>query len=641
MICYRNKLIVAFKDHLGWIRYARLDSTDPDMPWIPLYGEIIAGRSTSARPALTTFTSANLSAGNRFGYDIFAAVKGRSNNKTYFINFSRIIFKQYLKSIGLGVGYFLDESALSATTYNNRLYVFLRDRQNKIQFTNSIDGENWDSNWINLGGEVTRRAAPAPIVFKGKLFVFITRHSDISGRQVWKKTGNNVGNNAITWSNWEEITHLPEKIGISDNGPVAAIFKDKLYIFVHTNGGIYAISSFDSKNWSNWEALPNPPKPWRYSCSGSSAGVCSFNNQLVLFARMLRVKDGAYHAEIFEIASNSYGSWAGSGWKSLNFESPSDPVVREFKGKLYIFARNKWNGLSQNIKSTKWTGWVSMPGSDGLTASGPGISIFNNKLFLFARTLKYGLKNTVTSDGKNWTGWSNLSVNASSLYGPFEPKVENLPVYSEIGYACWLLPHWMMNHIFKDKMKHTSTEVKTENVYSHHSNYGIHVSSKYLEFSKTNHYPFWINFSTHAWIGGGITSNYSYNFEYPWHEMAHAILGAMGIGVGHNAVNLEPGIQDAALKELKKLFGRPMPQEKQGKRPLGFAGWYSEGIQHDFMDVLIHYFNKGNQLRNMIVYDQQYGKNVEQKTLLKLKYNWIKKHIFHGLEFGSNSELLL
>ncbi|MBI4470967.1 MAG: hypothetical protein HY650_16760 [Acidobacteria bacterium] len=96
LILYRNKLVMAYKDHQGWIRYARWDNVDPTTPWIGR--GIIGWASTHQHPALGTlnrrpFLSGNDYATSNFGHDLFAVVNdSRNNGLLWFINFSRAIF---------------------------------------------------------------------------------------------------------------------------------------------------------------------------------------------------------------------------------------------------------------------------------------------------------------------------------------------------------------------------------------------------------------------------------------------------------------------------------------------------------------------------------------------------------------------
>ncbi|MBI4470940.1 MAG: hypothetical protein HY650_16620 [Acidobacteria bacterium] len=96
LIVYRNKLVMAYRDHQGWIRYAYWDSADPTTPWVGR--EIIAWASTQQRPGLGAlnrrpFLSGNDYATSNFGDDLFAVVNdSRTNGLLWFINFSRGIF---------------------------------------------------------------------------------------------------------------------------------------------------------------------------------------------------------------------------------------------------------------------------------------------------------------------------------------------------------------------------------------------------------------------------------------------------------------------------------------------------------------------------------------------------------------------
>ncbi|MBW2307020.1 MAG: hypothetical protein JRG73_08810 [Deltaproteobacteria bacterium] len=97
LIVYRNKLVMAYRDPWGWIRYARWDNAGPFGPWIG--GGIIDGsRRTEHRPALGVldrrpFITPNAAwAAANFGHDLFAAITDITTDAIMFVNFSRAIF---------------------------------------------------------------------------------------------------------------------------------------------------------------------------------------------------------------------------------------------------------------------------------------------------------------------------------------------------------------------------------------------------------------------------------------------------------------------------------------------------------------------------------------------------------------------
>jgi hypothetical protein len=96
---YRNKLVAAYRDHQGYISYARWDNADPAGPWVGR--EAIAGGLTSHRPVLAVFdrrasgSALDYSTSN-FGNDLFAAVNGYGDDALWVANCSREIFRQDL-----------------------------------------------------------------------------------------------------------------------------------------------------------------------------------------------------------------------------------------------------------------------------------------------------------------------------------------------------------------------------------------------------------------------------------------------------------------------------------------------------------------------------------------------------------------
>lgn len=94
---YRNKLVAAYRDVAGWVRYSRWDNADPRLlPWVG--GDIIDGLArTDHRPALGWLNRRpSLTAGDyassSFGHDLFAAITRTGTTDIAYVNFSRAIF---------------------------------------------------------------------------------------------------------------------------------------------------------------------------------------------------------------------------------------------------------------------------------------------------------------------------------------------------------------------------------------------------------------------------------------------------------------------------------------------------------------------------------------------------------------------
>jgi hypothetical protein len=93
-----------------------------------------------------------------------------------------------------GIGLTFDAPAL--TTYNNKLYAFVRGTDNGLHFA-SFNGTTWDGSYSIPGGGLTYNA-PAVATYNNKLHV-VTRGS----------TGNGIHYNSFngSWAGWK---HAPE-----------------------------------------------------------------------------------------------------------------------------------------------------------------------------------------------------------------------------------------------------------------------------------------------------------------------------------------------------------------------------------------------------------------------------------------------
>jgi|GEM_PF-1514806 len=100
---YRNKLIMAYKDSDGWVRYVRWDNADSTTPWTG--GDIVSCGRTSHRPVIaeqdfripvvkSDTNSWAFYSNDNFGHDLFVATTDSNSRTIEFINFSRSIFKK-------------------------------------------------------------------------------------------------------------------------------------------------------------------------------------------------------------------------------------------------------------------------------------------------------------------------------------------------------------------------------------------------------------------------------------------------------------------------------------------------------------------------------------------------------------------
>lgn len=90
---YRNKLVLAYKDPAGWVRYARWDNADKSKPWLG-NGIVDPSRRTDERPALGVFSNRpNISwadyGNSNIGNDLIAAITERTTDSILYANFSR------------------------------------------------------------------------------------------------------------------------------------------------------------------------------------------------------------------------------------------------------------------------------------------------------------------------------------------------------------------------------------------------------------------------------------------------------------------------------------------------------------------------------------------------------------------------
>lgn len=659
LIVYRNKLVMAYKDHQGWVRYAYWDTADPKTPWIGK--EIVASGRASHRPALATYNSGLPSASksyqsacNAFGNDLLAAVKHADSDDIWFINFSRTIFAQRMADIGIGVNYVLDDPPPAAVAFKDNIYLFQLDRGRNIRSITVDTGTGAGAGgWSNLGGDfgaTARPEKPAAVVFDGKLFLSML-HWDGTIYYRYSSDG-------VTWSQgagpdgWQALA----KSSLYSAGPVAAVFDNKIHVLTLTKEGIYGRTSSDGSTWTSGSFLPDLPnrcgqRPCNdYEPGGGTGALQAFDGRLHVFTRVITKKQNPQdipERRVWHLQSDTNGSWQNAKWQDLGLVTPAAPEAAVIGGKLVVFAVDRWNMVWVNRLGVSWEGWKSISGPESRTPASPAAAIHQDELRLFVRGMDYHIRETVSSDGLNWSSWQDTYTNAPGIYGPFSPKVQQIPAFTEAGYVTVSLPNWMMNHIFKSKVASGSAAEHKHCADTLRVGAGGHLGETYTSLTNTGHYPIWVNFNSgdRIWCGAHVRFTHPYSTNL-MHEVGHSLAGALGIYDKDQppAPNLEPGISAAAYQQALDLFGRSCPPQSQwvAGRPRGFTGTYEcTSRQHDWIELLRHYFSNGEQVRQWIQDDKQNGTTVEAKTLLEKKYNWMRDNVFRGVEFKRHNEPLV
>jgi hypothetical protein len=142
------------------------------------------------------------------------------------------------------VGGFTDV-ALSAATFNDRLYLFSEGDNFRGHYVNSTaDGITW-SGWSEIGG--ASYTAPSVAAFNNRLYLFVTGKNDSA---IYVKSTAD----GITWSGWNAVGSTTN-VALSATAYHSAS-TNRLYLFAKgENDGIYVNSSADGVTWSGWSQV--------------------------------------------------------------------------------------------------------------------------------------------------------------------------------------------------------------------------------------------------------------------------------------------------------------------------------------------------------------------------------------------------
>jgi hypothetical protein len=226
------------------------------------------------------------------------------------------------------------------------------------------------------------------------------------------------------------------------------------------------------------------------------------------------------------------------------------------------------------------------------------------------------------------------SGDATLISNPF---TDGRPIYSEVGFNIWMLPDWLSSHIFQDAGERGCLDGN--------------VSGRFPPPCSSTGYPVIYRPSGGIFICHGVWVTQADRYIRVWEEFGHSLGGMLGFHdnpPGPAQWNEDAtGIALADLNEGFNLFGESLgascPLGVDATAPgnpgrcrgfTGYAGNYDTGTrQHSYMYVIMYYLWNGDLLREWIERDLDVGVD-----LLQRKYNWIRDHIFHGLEYHGNCE---
>lgn len=211
------------------------------------------------------------------------------------------------------------------------------------------------------------------------------------------------------------------------------------------------------------------------------------------------------------------------------------------------------------------------------------------------------------------------------------PDATEVPEYSEITYGSMTLPFWLMREICPRVMQYEGTP-----------------KASYMTWLHTDLLP-----NRSAYIGPHVNVDYDMTHRAWQHEMLHRLATSMAlwdddITAHHPNPNLMTDLfSDHLVQAATTLFREATNPSKNcelgsdGNRCRGFtcdapagsgAEKYDVGsCQHSFIELVQRYVADGDALREIVVSDLRAGVD-----LLRRKYDWVRRFIFRGVEFGRN-----
>ncbi len=227
---------------------------------------------------------------------------------------------------------------------------------------------------------------------------------------------------------------------------------------------------------------------------------------------------------------------------------------------------------------------------------------------------------------------------------PIDLALDDRPVITELGYDLWVLPHWLSETVYPS----ISEYLCQKGIWTPDGTAG-----RIQPPCESARLPVMIKPSGGLYTCAGISVNETSSYAGIMEELGHYLASAVGLSDQGQTPTSEyaavSGIPLPALLEAFAIFGEKINGQCTSNGPgdscpdtrmegfTGIANNYDAGSrQHSFIYALYYYFLDGDKIRKMIKEDIFAGDN-----LLLRKYNWVKRHIFRGMEFKLESDPLV
>jgi hypothetical protein len=237
------------------------------------------------------------------------------------------------------------------------------------------------------------------------------------------------------WTGWYE---LPPGNGFTLSGPALTFDQAHDYVFVRgTNNRIY-VNASTATGWSGWSEVPGN------ELTPSAPAATTSGTTVSLFVRGI---DNKIYRNILN--GTSWSGWSEVPGHGLTNDTPS--AFDRGNGFLDLFVRGTDNKIYWNIfngTTMTWSGWHEVPGH-GLTLSGPTTAISTasgvTSLNLFVRGTNNRIYVNRTSNGTNWSGWSEVPGHGLT---PSAPAASTL--YLSSGNTLYLFVRGTNNKIYRN-----------------------------------------------------------------------------------------------------------------------------------------------------------------------------------------------
>jgi hypothetical protein len=297
-------------------------------------------------------------------------------------------------------------SALSATSFDQRIYLFARGTDNKLWVNSAYNGRGFEG-WLAVPNSPIMSGPPAVTTYRHRVFAFIRRSNGTfaytsSARALDKVALVDNPPNAVfgpsveqgAWAAWTNETRLT-----SSSAPSVVAMRNNLFVFARdTSNRIRVMPAHYDVREGLWDGLTLVRPDWQEFCASTQPNCGQTDVTPVgatlakrLYAFGKGVGDSKIYIKSTEVTTAgvayqpNYSNWDEVQHQTGTFTTSTALAATGYGDYLFVARVNSSGRIEWNAAKDgeAFNGWQQVPGTQ-TTVQAPTIAVLNDRIYFFA-----------------------------------------------------------------------------------------------------------------------------------------------------------------------------------------------------------------------------------------------------------------